>query len=55
MVPWVRDLACHCSGVGHCCGLGLIPGLGTSTYHKCGQKKKLLQGHVADLEFGALT
>ena len=26
----------HCQ----CCGLGLIPGLGTSTYYWCGQKKR---------------
>ena len=26
--------------LGCCCGVGLIPGLGTSTCHMCGQKKK---------------
>ena len=35
----------------HCCchGIGLIPGLGTSTYCKCGPKKKFpgdLQKHA---------
>ena len=32
----------HCSSSGHCCGTGLIPCLGTSTCHRCCQKKELL-------------
>ena len=34
----LRIQHCHCSGSGHCCDLGLIPGLGTSTCHRCGQR-----------------
>ena len=30
----------HCNSLGHCHGKGLIPGLGTSTCHRYGQKKK---------------
>ena len=37
----LRTLHCHCCNLGHCCGLGLIPGPGTSTHHKCSQKKNL--------------
>ena len=33
---------CHCRGSGHCCDVGSIPGPGTSTCPRCGQKKMLL-------------
>ena len=33
-------LCCHCRRLGRGCGAGLIPGLGTSTSHRCSQKKK---------------
>ena len=36
----LRIWCCHCCGWGHCCGLDLIPGMGTSTCHGCGQKGK---------------
>ena len=36
----LRIWCCHCSGLGHHYGLGLLPGLGTSTCHRCSQKKK---------------
>ena len=43
-VPWwccgLSIQCCHCSGSIYCCGAGLIPGLGTSTCHGLGQKKK---------------
>ena len=35
----LRTWYCHFSGLGHCCGVSLIPGLGTSIYHRRGQKK----------------
>lgn len=36
----LRSQHCHCSGLGHCFGIGLIPGKGTSTCYRLGQKKK---------------
>ena len=43
-VPWwlsvLRVWHCHCCGSGHCCGESWIPGPGTSSCHRCGQKKK---------------
>ena len=36
----LRVQHCHFSSLGCCCGAGLIPGLGISTCHRCGQKKK---------------
>ena len=36
----VKDLVSHCSGSGHCCDKGSIPGLGTSTHCRHGQKNK---------------
>ena len=33
MAQWVKDR-------GHCRGVGLIPSLGTSICHGCGQKKE---------------
>ena len=36
----VKDLVCHCCGLGDCCGGGLIPGSGTLSCHRRGQKKK---------------
>ena len=43
----LRSQHCHCSGLGHCFGIGLIPGKGTSTCYRPGQKKKKnhSQGH----------
>ena len=41
MAQWLKDPACHC-----CC-MGLIPGLGTSTYCMCGQKKKKKTAEVS--------
>ena len=44
-VPWgLRGLwiwRCHGCCSGHCCGTGSIPGLGTSTCHRCSPKKKI--------------
>ena len=37
---WLRIQHCRSCGVGCSCGLDLIPGLGSSMYHKCGRKKK---------------
>ena len=37
---------CHCRGSGHCCDMGLIPGLGTSTWRKYGQKKFFLNNKI---------
>ena len=43
-IPWwhsgLRIQPCHCCSSYHCCGTGLIPSLGTSTCHRCSQKKK---------------
>ena len=39
MASQVKDLGCHCSGMGHYCGTGLIPGPETSTCCRQGQKK----------------
>ena len=48
-IPWsgvllwlsrLRIQHCHCSSLGHHYDSGLIPGLGTSTCHGCGQKRK---------------
>ena len=36
----LRIWHCHCSSLGHCCGAGSVPGPGTSTCHRWGQKKK---------------
>ena len=41
MAQQVKDLLCHCCGLGHCCGTGLIPGPGTSACYGCGQKSVL--------------
>lgn len=35
---WVKDLMYY-SVLGHCCGEGSLPGAGTSTCHRCIQKK----------------
>ena len=44
VVPWwlsrLRSQHSHCSSSGHCFGAGLIPGPGTSTCCRHGQKKK---------------
>ena len=40
MAQQVRDLVLSLQGLGHCCGVGLIPGPGTASCHRCGQKKK---------------
>ena len=42
---WISGLTiqcCQCSGSGCCCGMGSIPGVGTSTCHRCRKKKKFL-------------
>ena len=39
-LSWLRIHHCHCSSLGHGCGMGSIPGPGTSTCCKDGQKKK---------------
>ena len=36
----LRIWHCYYNGLGRCYGVGSIPGLGTSTCHRCGQKKK---------------
>lgn len=36
----VKDLELSCCGMGYYCDSGSVPGLGTSTSHGCGQKKK---------------
>ena len=30
LAQWVKDLDCHCSGLGGCSGMGLIAGPGIS-------------------------
>jgi len=40
VVQWVKDPALSLQQLGHCCGTSLIPGSGTSTCHRCIQKKK---------------
>lgn len=42
----LRSQHCHCSGLGHCFGIGLIPGKGTSTCYRLGQKKKKITPRV---------
>ena len=40
---WLSELrtpCCHCCGSGYCYDMDLIPGPGTSTCCRCGQKKK---------------
>ena len=37
----LRIQHCHCCGSGYSCSMGSIPGLGTSTCHRCNQKKKI--------------
>ena len=39
----LRIQHCHFCGSGHCCGASLIPGRGTSTCYRCGQKKRKKQ------------
>lgn len=34
-----RIWLCHCSHLGHRCGARSVPGWGTSTHHKNGQKR----------------
>ena len=36
----LRIWCCHYSGLRHCCGTSSIPGPGTSTCHRCSQKKE---------------
>ena len=37
----LRIQHCHCCGSGHCCDTdSLLPGLGTSACHRCGQTNK---------------
>ena len=36
----LRIPCCHHCGIGHSCGSDLIPGPGTSTYHRRAKKKK---------------
>ena len=38
-MQWVKDLALSLQQLGHCQGTGSIPGPGTSTCHRGGQKK----------------
>ncbi len=35
----VKEKRSDCCGLGCCCGTGSIPGPGTSTCHRCGQKQ----------------
>ena len=39
VAQWVKELAFHCSGLGHGCDAGSIPGPGTST---CQQEQRPL-------------
>ena len=48
VLGWLSGLRiqhCPCSGLGHCCGVGSLPGLGTSTWHGCGEKNKIKLKH----------
>ena len=36
----IKNWCCHCCGSGYCCGIVLIPGPGTSTCLRGGQKKE---------------
>ena len=40
MTRQVKDLACHCCGLGHCSSMGLIPGPGISACYGYGKNKK---------------
>ena len=61
MAQRVKDLALSLCGSGHCYGSGLIPGMGTSTCCRHGQKKKKkkneshLSKHVLSLFWTALS
>ena len=39
MVHQVKDQHCNFCSLGYSCAVGLIPGVGTSASHGCGQKK----------------
>ena len=48
----LRIWPCHCCGLGHCCDSGSVPGLGTPTCCRLGEKrekKKLLVTILATL------
>ena len=52
VLSWRRGFKiqrCHCSSLGRCCGTGSIPGLGTSTRCRCGQKMQPSQNKIIHL------
>ena len=46
MAYQVRIWCCYCYGSGYCYDMDLIPGLGTSTCHGCGQINTFLLKNV---------
>lgn len=40
VVQWIEDHHCHCNGSGCCFDMSLIPGLGSSTCPRCGQRNR---------------